>query len=254
MGALTKQCRSRFTLGAWMTNKSEANFDAYKEGYSGEVQRSIDFIRQDHSFFIERKVEHLLALSDRHLGTRTRARVLDVGCGSGLTDSYLSSRFEIVHGVDISSGMIEKAAKANPSVQYSHYTGERLPFPDESFDLVFAMAVLHHVPPASWSRFVVEMSRVTSSRGLIVIFEHNPFNPLTRLAVARCEFDADAVLLSKSRTAELLHRCGVLPLEATYIIFFPWRIPALDAIERTLRKVPLGAQYYVAGRKVNIEG
>ena len=39
------------------------------------------------------------------------------------------------------------------------------------------------------------MRRVVRPGGLLCIIEHNPFNPLTRLAVVRCEFDRDAVLL-----------------------------------------------------------
>ena len=52
--------------------------------------------------------------------------------------------------------------------------------------------------------FVADMVRVTRPGGLVCVIEHNPLNPLTRLAVNRCPFDADAVLL---RSGQLAKRC-----------------------------------------------
>ena len=123
-----------------------------------------------------------------------------------------------------------------------------IPFDDGTFDFTFAICVLHHVPPSGWSRFVHEMGRVTRPGGVVAIFEHNPWNPLTRLAVHRCEFDDDAVLVSRRRLRHLL--AGPLqPLEERYIAFFPRGGDPYDRIEARLGRVPVGAQYYVAGRR-----
>ena len=69
----------------------------------------------------------------------------------------------------------------------SWYDGEKLPFPDETFDVVLAICVLHHVPVSQRYTFVSEMVRVARSGGVVAIFEHNPFNPLTRHAVNSCQ-------------------------------------------------------------------
>jgi hypothetical protein len=52
------------------------------------------------------------------------------------------------------------------------------------------------------------MARVTRPGGLICIIEHNALNLLTRLAVNRCPFDADAVLLRSGQSQELLRGAG----------------------------------------------
>ena len=64
------------------------------------------------------------------------------------------------------------------------------------------------------------MRRVCRPGGLIVLFEHNPWNPLTRRAVRGCEFDRDAELLSRREASRLLSEAGVEDRRGRYILFF----------------------------------
>jgi hypothetical protein len=66
-----------------------------------------------------------------------------------------------------------------------------------------SFCVLHHVPPTQWVGFLCEMRRVVRPDGLVCLIEHDPLNPLTKLVVARCEFDRDAVLLRAGRARAL---------------------------------------------------
>jgi SAM-dependent methyltransferase len=223
------------------------DFDAYADEYGDAVQRSIGFAGKDHDFFTRRKAFHLLDLARRRLGPATALRALDVGCGVGLTDSYLVDRFRTLEGVDTSEEAIRRAAAANPSVSYRTYAGDRLPYEDEHFDLAFAICVLHHVRPAERPGFVAELRRVVRPGGLVAVFEHNPFNPLTRLAVMRCDFDADAVLVTPGKVDRLLRDVGLRPVEQRYVILFPSDRRRVQALEDALRGLPLAAQYYVAG-------
>src|SRR5262249_21983054 len=93
----------------------------------------------------------------------------------------------------------------------------------------------------------VEAKRVVRPGGLVCLIEHNPFNPFTRLAVLRCPFDADAVLLSAREAKRLLASAGLLGIEAGHFLFFPTE--SLRPLERRLRKLPLGAQYLAVGEK-----
>jgi SAM-dependent methyltransferase len=228
---------------------SDAEFDEYRETYRDEVQQSIDFIGQDHAFFVQVKTRYLIDLARRELGDPKTLRVLDVGCGTGETDAFLAGEFAALEGVDVSEGVVEKARERNPGVTYRAYDGEQLPYEDGSFDLAFTICVIHHVPPAQWRSFAQELARIVRPGGLLVVIEHNPFNPLTRLAVSRCEFDENAELLPRRRTRGLLRRAGLELRDSRYIIFFPWANPVLTRVESALRRVPLGAQYAVAGRR-----
>ena len=224
-------------------------FDRYKDTYREEVGRSIGFIRQDVDFFTEAKARSLLELAERELGDPGGLRALDVGCGVGETDRFLAGCFSSLDGVDVSQGAVEAAAAKNAWANYASYDGETLPYESQRFDLTFTICVMHHVPPDKWGDFTAEMARVTRPGGAVVVFEHNPLNPLTRLAVNRCAFDDDAVLLRMRRTKELLARALLGVSDARFILFLPWHLKGFDRIESRLGKLPLGAQYYVAGRK-----
>ena len=229
--------------------EGQVSFDDYIDTYQKEIQSSIGFIGQDVDFFLRLKGNELIELADKYLHDTKNIAVLDIGSGVGLMDACLTNTFKNLYGVDVEEGVVQKAKQRNPSVNYRLYDGNSLPFPDNFFDLVFAVNVMHHVPPASWDNFVKEMKRVIKKDGLAVVFEHNPYNPLTRLAVNRCEFDRDAVLLKGKKMKELFISAGFEITEHSYIIFFPFKSKFFRSIEQAVRRLPLGAQHYIAGLK-----
>jgi SAM-dependent methyltransferase len=225
-----------------------SDFDAYHQSYRAEVEQALPLAGMDLDRFTAPKAAHLVDLARRRLGPPHELTALDVGCGTGETDRLLAGAFGSLHGADISEGLLEQARAANPDVEYRHHQPERLPYDDAVFDLTFCINVMHHVPPAEWSGFVGELRRVTRPGGLAAVFEHNPLNPVTRRVVSRCAFDADAVLLRRRDTERLLEEAGLAPVEGRYILFVPVGAAWARAVERPLRWIPLGAQYYVAGR------
>ncbi|MCC7159296.1 MAG: methyltransferase domain-containing protein [Ignavibacteria bacterium] len=227
----------------------QISFDEYIETYKTEIQDSIGFIGQDVDFFIEIKVELLKKLAQKTLGTLSGIKALDIGSGVGLVDRFLKSSIPDLYGVDVESGVVEKARQNNPEVTYNIYDGLKLPFEDNTFDLSFAINVMHHVPPVHWRNFAGEMNRVLKPCGIAAVFEHNPLNPLTRIAVARCEFDRDAVLLNHKTLKGLLKEAKLEIIEDAYIVFFPFKAKFFRSIELGISWLPFGAQHFAAGRK-----
>lgn len=224
-------------------------FEEYKNNYVAEVQQSIDFVGQGHEFFIRVKADALVASCQRQLGDLQARTILDVGCGVGLMSKFVSEHFDTVHGIDIAPGVVERAAEQCPSGDFQLYDGASIPFEDNAFDVVFIVCVMHHVPPDQWTSLTAEMARVLKPGGMLFVFEHNPYNPLTRRAVNRCPFDADAVLLTRRTSSRLMRGAGLVAAEERYILFFPWSGKAFRAIESGLRWLPMGAQYFVSARR-----
>lgn len=223
-------------------------FDDVGKRYEEMVEHSIAFGGREHAFYLRAKATALLDLARRRLGDLSRLSVLDVGCGSGALDRDLSA-FGRLEGVDSSPTMVETARGANPGATYHVADGAALPYDERTFDVAFASCVLHHVPRAERPGVVAELHRVLRPGGLAVVFEHNPLNPLTRLAVHRCEFDEDAELLRLRETRQLLAGAGLGHAEQRYVLFFPFAGRLVGAAERLLAPVPLGAQYYVAATR-----
>ncbi len=73
---------------------------------------------------------------------------LDVGCGTGRWSRFLSSKVKFIECVDPSKAALVAqnylSDKSNTRVTMAEVSA--LPFEDESFDLVFSLGVLHHIP------------------------------------------------------------------------------------------------------------
>ena len=226
-----------------------AEFDRYSDSYRDAVEDSISFVGADLDFFTRAKARLLLELADDEVGASESLAFLDVGCGPGETDRLLKGRVGSLAGVDVASGMLERARRSNPWAEYRGYTeGQALPFEEKAFDVCFAICVFHHVPREQRVPLIEEMVRVCRPHGLIALFEHNPFNPLTRKAVRGCEFDQDAELLTRREASQLLAEAGLSP-RGRYIEFFTRDSNLLRGIERRLGWLPFGAQHAVFGQR-----
>ena len=222
-------------------------FDRYKESYDDAVNSAISFSGQKVESFTRAKAGDLLRTVTSRFDSPRGLSLLDVGCGIGNYHPLLAPVVGSVSGVDVSGACIAKAQERNPGVSYSVYDGDQLPYPDRQFDVTFCICVLHHVPPDRWPRFVGEMRRVTRGGGLIVIYEHNPKNPLTRKVVRDCEFDRDAVLLTMAQTRDLITAAGCSDVVTSSILTLPPMGGFVERLDGLFAKLPLGSQYRAVG-------
>jgi ubiquinone/menaquinone biosynthesis C-methylase UbiE len=101
--------------------------------------------------------------------------VLDLGCGTGRHALWLAGDGAVVTAVDFSQGMLlEARRKPNAeSIRFVvHDLLERLPFPEEAFDLVVSGLVLEHLQ--NLEHFFRETHRVLKPDGLAVISAMHP--------------------------------------------------------------------------------
>jgi SAM-dependent methyltransferase len=112
-------------------------------------------------------------------------RSLEIGAGTGYFTLNMLNAGIVDHATcsDISPGMLsaleDNAQRLGLDVTIAPADAERLPFPDESFDLVFGHAVLHHIPDLA--RAFAEFARVLGPGGTLV-FAGEPSRYGDRLA------------------------------------------------------------------------
>ncbi len=218
-----------------------AKFDAYAKDYEALHANSITASGEQPGYFADYKVECLARLT----GFGFDEPVLDYGCGVGALTHRLCTRYSQVYGFDPSTKSLVEARERG---DHAIFCDDSRALPRAHFGVVVLANVLHHVPPAHRVDLVSRLSELLRpDHGRLVVFEHNPYNPLTRRAVAQCEFDDDAILLAPGELVELLQQCGYRRVQRRFIVFFPRMLAALRPIEPFLGWLPAGAQMMVAG-------
>jgi len=94
------------------------------------------------------------------------ATVVDVGGGQGGTLSAFREAFRPAHAflVDLDAGWLEVARLRDPATEVLRGDATRLPFPDQSVDLLVTTATLEHIP--DWRAALREFCRV-ARQGLV---------------------------------------------------------------------------------------
>lgn len=100
------------------------------------------------------------------------ARVLELGCGTGLILRRLAEIAREAVGVDLSHEMVARAREKGLDVRVADL--RTLPFDDDSFDLTCSFKVLPHVPDVEAA--VQEALRVTRTGGHLVLELYNPWS------------------------------------------------------------------------------
>ena len=150
------------------------------------------------------KLHHLPRLID--FGAYRGKRVLDVGCGAGTDLARFAKGGAIVAGVDLSSSAIALAkqnfAQQGLTADLREADGEKLPFEDNSFDLVFAHGVVQYT--AHDKALVDECRRVLTPGGTAVFQVYNRIswlNGLSKVMKVPLEHE-DAPVLKRYSAAE----------------------------------------------------
>jgi SAM-dependent methyltransferase len=150
------------------------------------------------------KLHHLLRLVD--FAGQQGKRVLEVGCGAGTDLMRFAKGGAIVTGVDIAPSAIALAkqnfAQQGLQADLREADGEQLPFPDASFDFVYAHGVVQYT--ARDRALVDEVRRVLAQGGLAVFQVYNRvswLNALSKIMKVPLEHE-DAPVLKKYSIGE----------------------------------------------------
>jgi ubiquinone/menaquinone biosynthesis C-methylase UbiE len=131
------------------------------------------FITLGHPSYVWRRgQERRLDLIRQHVPLEGR-RILDVGCGIGTYVAKFREFSEDVYGVDIDEDKVTIASRRLKNI--FHAPAEKLPFDDNSFDVVMLHEVIEHVKNDRES--IREATRCVRPGGRVVIFAPNRLYP-----------------------------------------------------------------------------
>src|SRR3954454_427266 len=98
--------------------------------------------------------------------------VFEAGCGTGLLLKEAAAVARSAVGLDLSRGMLGPARARGLKVVQGSVT--HVPLPSQSFDLVYSMKVLAHIPPIEAA--VAELARLTRPGGHLLLEFYNPLS------------------------------------------------------------------------------
>ncbi len=109
---------------------------------------------------------------------RLDSKILDLGCGNGISARVLNQTGFDVVGTDISPLFLEEARNwENPKLRYEVCDVLELPFDNDSFDVICSNELIEHLPDVETA--LTEMIRVVRKDGKIVLSGPNLCSPLT---------------------------------------------------------------------------
>jgi 2-polyprenyl-3-methyl-5-hydroxy-6-metoxy-1,4-benzoquinol methylase len=217
--------------------RSAAEFDTFASSYEDLLNRSVSISGDTSDYFAAYKAAYIA----RNIAPGG-GKLLDYGCGIGLLAGHLRRRLPNarIDGFDISQDCVNQIdAKL---AQQGTFTSD----PKETgaaYDVIVLSNVLHHVKPEERANLLLDIRSRLAKNGKLVIFEHNPINPLTRWAVSQCVFDQDAILLTAREMLRCLRGASLRVLRRDYVVFFPRYFAWFRPLEPLLRWCPFGAQY-----------
>jgi 2-polyprenyl-3-methyl-5-hydroxy-6-metoxy-1,4-benzoquinol methylase len=221
---------------------ADQEFDRFAADYDAMHRANIAVTGEAPEYFARYKRDVLA----RMLGPSFARPLLDFGCGIGNLTCLLAEHFSDVHGYDPSSKSVDIASRR---AERATFHAEFEAIPRAHFGAVVLANVLHHVRPAERPTIIRDMVELLARGGRLIVFEHNPLNPLTRRAVRACPFDEGVELLWPWALTRLLAGAGLRGIRRDFIVFFPRALAALRRWEPSLRRLPLGAQIVAWGER-----
>jgi len=169
-------------------------------------------------------------------------RILDVGCGTGLNASQLARQGHEVYGIDVSPVAIEKFCTQGLQGSVVDMEAGQLPFPADSFDMVYASEVIEHC--VDTTGFLGNIRTVLRPGGILLLSTPNSafwayrLMGLLGLAASEYQHPGHVRFFSKRSLTASIQKAGfeVTAVSARHMYLLLGRRLA-DSLEPLLRNV-----------------
>jgi SAM-dependent methyltransferase len=217
-------------------------------GYGAQLARGLRLTGEPAEYYARRRIARVRDLA-RQLWLTPRA-VLDFGCGTGTSLGLLRDAFPEARIVGFEpEPELVAVARTTAAAACAELVGREDLLETGFADLVYCNGVFHHIARENRAAAAHRVARALRASGIAFVWENSPFNPGTRMVMARIPFDRDAVLLRPSELRALQRGAGLTHVTTEYHFVFPRPLRLARPLESALRTLPLGGQYLVVGRR-----
>jgi len=239
-------------------NNNKAIFDNYADTYLDGHQKAISSSGYSSEYFYINKINEINRQYSK-LKLTTPKTILDFGCGVGSFIPYIKNNFPdaVLFGVDNSEESIKIAISKNELANVSYavfdiFNDDKFSF-STGFDLVIVAGVFHHIQKIKHLEVLKCIMEHMNPGGVMFIFEHNPYNPATRLVYKKWDkaFDDYANLIYPRYLKKIVKESNLYILSRNFTVFFPKFLSVFLPLEKYFYRIPFGASYYIIAKNSN---
>lgn len=176
---------SYFTKQFHGYDKGNMNWQAAFEAEAATLSISANYWKGSDPFTSEQWLrnnitDRIITYRNLHDIIEPPTHILDIGCSIGVSTEFLKSNFKDAHvwGLDLSPYFLAVAAfrteRFNRNINYVHANAEKIPFSDNSMDIVTMNFLLHEVPTEPTINMLNEVMRVLKPGGTLHIVDLEP--------------------------------------------------------------------------------
>jgi ubiquinone/menaquinone biosynthesis C-methylase UbiE len=106
----------------------------------------------------------------KEMNFRSNELILDLGCGTGFLFKHIEKKVELYIGLDISQKVLfqaKKRIKEKAKKILIRADADNTPFPDQSFDKIFAITIIQNMPEAK--KTINEIKRISKPQAVIAV-------------------------------------------------------------------------------------
>jgi SAM-dependent methyltransferase len=147
-------------------------------------------------------------LEDNAVRLPTPGRLLDFGCGCGRVLRHWAATGMTVHGCDYNADLIGWCRHHLRFASFeTNDLAPPLPYPDDTFDLVYALSVFTHLPEPLQDQWIGEMARVLVAGGHLIVSTHGEAYRDTLTPPELGRYDAGELVV-RNQAEPGSNRCG----------------------------------------------
>lgn len=198
-----------------------------------------------------RRTFEVMAAVEKYKGKQIK-NIIDLGTADGRMLQRIHEKYPESNcvGIENCTELVEFAHENSPELNIQKGDIQFVNYPDDSFDIAIATAVIEHVPDPA--KAISEAKRILKPGGILILSAPDPFweNIATKIGLLDCGQHHE--IMNLKQLADLVGKGGFELLDAYKFMLSPIGLPFEFAIENFLRRLNLDclmANQFVVGKR-----
>lgn len=165
--------------------------------------------------------------------------IIDLGTADARMLEMIHQKHEEVHcvGIEYNKDLVNFSKEKFPHLEIIQGDVQSLDFPDDSFDVATAAAIIEHVPNPL--KMMSEVKRVLRPGGIFILTSPDPFWERLAVLVGHLKKDQHQTVMNLKQLSDLVLSCGFTVLKTQKFMLSPAGMPFEFILEKAIHNLKL---------------